>query len=207
MCRASLRETVRETLRQGHLLELKFDMVRKLILGVALASILATAQEGVDQGSIVDGSYSNPFFGLTLTPPLGVRLSSKPIVKSTDSHRTTFQLANGWADPELGRVRKGIVLYADNQDPLPAKSRGAEKYLARVARHQLQDGYEVLDQNLISVLADRSFLRADFKKGVVSEAILVTEAKGFIIVMIFTGGSVDEINNLIRNTKLQISAQ
>ena len=56
-------------------------------------------------------------------------------------------------------------------------------------------------------LGNAKFLEADFKRGEVSEAVLVTLRKGYALVFVFNADSPTDLDNLISSSRITFSNQ
>jgi hypothetical protein len=154
-----------------------------------------------NKGMIEQGTYKNPSIGLEFTPAENLDLQ-EPEMRGAIV--TVKALDRGWSAGLLS-ARSLTVFSAEAFSRYPEGWRDATSYMKMVIRAQEADGF----QQIGSVTSDRmsgiQFVRADFTKGRVYEAVLVTAHNGYAFMFIFTGSGVGVTNVLIASTKVKFT--
>jgi TonB family protein len=154
------------------------------------------------RGQIRDGVYENSFFGLTYIPDARLIFNTSDFFAHDAATVSTLGLFSAWAEAQIGRARMGAVAYADRMSNYPEECRNSEGILWRIVRNQLGDGYQVVNEKKSRALGETIFLEADFTRGEVSEAILITVRKGYALVFIFNAANPTDLDNLISSSRI-----
>ena len=154
------------------------------------------------RGQIQDGSYENSFFGLTYTPDARLIFNTSTFFADNAATVDTVGLFSAWAEVQIGRVRIGAVGYAERLSTFPEGCRNTEDILSRIVQNQRGDGYQVVNEKKPRPLGETMFLEADFRRGEVSEAVIITLRKGYALVFIFNAANPTELDNLISSSRI-----
>src|SRR5258708_3369866 len=136
-----------------------------------------------NKGMIEKGTYKDPSIGLEFTPAENLDLQEPEMRGATV---TVQALDRGWSAGLLS-ARSLTVFYAGAFSLYPERWRNATSYMKMVARAQEVDGLQQIGSVTSDQMSGIQFVRADFTKGRVYEAVLVTAHSGYAFVFIFTG--------------------
>lgn len=154
-----------------------------------------------NKGMIEQGTYKNPSIGLEFTPAENLGLQEPemrgPVV-------TVKALDRGWSAGLLS-ARSLTVFSAEAFSRYPEGWRDATSYMKMVIRAQEADGFQQIGSVTSDQMSEIRFVRSDFTKGRVHEAVLVTAHNGYAFVFIFTGSGVGVTNVLIASTKVKFT--
>lgn len=176
-----------------------------------------------DDGSVIDGAYTNRFFGFSVTYPkdwvvhgeaTNIRLkemgkeratstgamsaaSSEVVLKNTYQLLTTFQFPLGAAI----EVNPSFMLVAERVSHAPGIVTGRD-YLLHVRPLMIKTGMvPVNDEPVELTLAGRKFFRQDSRMQIngvsVEQTIIITVSKGFAIAFILSGKDQSAINEMV----------
>ena len=155
-----------------------------------------------NKGMIEKGTYKNPSIGLEFTPAENLDLQEPEMQGATV---TVTAQDRGWTAGLLS-ARSLTVFYAATFSRYPERWRDATSYMKMVIRAQEANGFQQIGSLASGQMSGIQFLRADFTKGRVYEAILVTAHNGYAFVFIFTGSGVRVTNKLIASTKVKFTS-
>ena len=160
------------------------------------------------KGVIEQGTYKNPSIGLEFTPAEGLHLE-EPEMKGTPGAASFFISVQAFSDRTLLHgifsPRSTLVFLADALAFYPQEQRDPARYLQKVKRANLADGYQQVGEDTPAQMSGIAFLRADFIKGEVHETVLITTHNGYALLFIFADSSIERTNKLIASTKVKLS--
>jgi hypothetical protein len=169
----------------------------------------SSAQQVIPTKGLVEkGVYKNLSIGIEFTPAENLHLQ-EPEMMGTPGKVPLVITVSALADRTLFSgvfsARDVTVFSADALAYYPEDQRNAARYLKKVIRAQEVDGFKQLDGAASEHISDIEFVRADFVKGAVREAVLVVAHNGYACVFIFAGSDVDAVNKLIASTKVKLA--
>ena len=159
----------------------------------------------LEKGFVDGGTYKNGSIGLEFSPAPPLVLG-KPEVKGLSADAAPLVTIGAWGDANKFSARQGTVFYADPLFPYPADQRSTGAYLKMVIKGNQTWGFELLESGLKDEMGGFSFARADFKRGVVYEAILVKACATDAFVFVFTGSRREAVNALIGASHLKFDS-
>ena len=160
------------------------------------------------KGLIEQGTYKNPSIGLEFTPAENLHLQEsemKGTPGTTPLLITVQALADRGLISGLFSARSLTIFYADTLAYYPEEQRNAPRYLKKVIRANEADGFQHVDGETSDKISEIPFVRADFVKGEVHEAVLVMTHNAYAFVFIFAGSDVEVTNKLIASTKVKLT--
>jgi len=160
------------------------------------------------KGLIEQGTYKNPSIGLEFTPAENLHLQ-EPEMKGTPGTTPLVITVSALADLGLFSgifsPRSVTGFYADALAYYPEDQRNAGRYLKKAIRANEEDGFHQIEGATSDQISGIPFVRADFVKGQVHEAVLVAIHNGYAFVFIFAGSDVGAVNKLITSTKVKFT--
>jgi hypothetical protein len=169
----------------------------------------STQQVGPTKGTVEQGTYKNSSIGIEFKPAENLHLQ-EPEMKGTPGKVPLVITVAAQADRTLFSgvfsSRDATVFYADALAYYPEDQRNAARYLKKIVRAQEVDGYRQLDSPASDHVGEIEFVRADFIKGGVREAVLLVIHNGYAFVFIFASSDVDSVNKLIASTKVKLAS-
>ncbi len=177
------------------------------LITLILLSAVAMAQKVrpvANAGKVENGTYTNSYLGVEFTPPAGLSFGN-PEMRGTPGSLPLLITVTAAEAPQPTRATNVIAFYSDEQAYYPAAKRTAEAYRDRVVRSQINDGFRQVQGLSEASVSGNKFLRVDFQKERVYEAVLVGNHLGQALVFIFAADSQQTVDNLIAGTKLKLS--
>lgn len=159
------------------------------------------------KGFIEQGTYKNASIGLEFTPAENLHLQEPEIRAkpgTVDSNITVSALADTGLFSGFS-ARSLTTFYADLLARYPERSRNSASYMKMVTRAQEADGFQHVGSVASDQMSGISFVRSDFTRRKVYEAVLVTTHNSYAFVFIFAGSSVEVTNTLIASTKVKFA--
>ena len=158
-----------------------------------------------ESGAVEGRTYKNSTIGVELIPAPELQLG-QPELKGKPGTVPLLVTITAAAQPKPGVPRPVMAFYADAMAYYPENRRSTDAYMGRVALGNQNQG-------LLPVEAEGSersfggvaFLRRDFAKGPVYEAVLVRACKPQALVFIFTGSGRDSVDKLISSTQFKLN--
>lgn len=157
----------------------------------------------MEKGKVEGRTYRNPSIGLEFTPPAGLTFGTPELIGNPSTVPLTATVA-AWGKEKLLPIKDGAIFYAEALAYYPDGQRSTEAYMRKVARLNQQEGFEPEGNTLAAKLGGIPFLRSDFKKWPVYEAVLVKACAAQVFVFIFTGSDRDTVNTVISGTDLKV---
>ena len=160
------------------------------------------------KGLVEKGVYKNSSIGIEFTPAENLHFQDPEMMGTPDKVPLVITIA-ALADRTLFSgvfsPRDVTVFSADALAYYPEDQRNVARYLKKVVRAQEVDGFKQLEGPSTEKISDIEFVRADFVKGAVREAVLVVTHNGYACVFIFAGSDIDAVNKLIASTKVKLT--
>ncbi len=175
---------------------------RRLLPPAPDANLVAPASM---RGEIRDGSYENSYFGLSYTPDAILTFNTSKFFAGNSATVNNFGLFSAWADEQVGRARMGAVAYAERLSNYAEGCRDIENILRRYVQNQRGDGYQVVSEKKLRQLRNITFLEADFRRGEVSEAIVLTSRKGYVLVFVFNASNPTDLDIFISSSRIALA--
>jgi TonB family protein len=157
------------------------------------------------RGQIRDGTYENSYFGLTYTPDAMVIFNASKFFANNPATVNSFGLFSAWAEEQVGKATMGAVAFADRLSNYPEGCRDTENILTRYIQNQRGDGYQVVNEKKQRQLGNITFLEADFRRGQVSEAVLLASRKGYVLVFVFNASNPTDLDNFISSSRIALA--
>lgn len=162
------------------------------------------------KGQVEKGVYKNESIGLQFTPPENLHFQAPELMGTPG---TVPLLIKVEADADRGLL-SGLfstgsltIFYADALAYYPEDQRNAARYMNKVIRTNEADGYQHLEGKGSDEISGVSFVRADFTKGDLHEAVLVTTHNDYAFVFIIAGPDIGVVNKIVASTNLKFIPQ
>jgi hypothetical protein len=156
-----------------------------------------------DKGVVEGRTYKNASVGLEITPPPGLAFGD-PELKGNPGTVPLLVTITAAGEPKLLSAREVMAFYTDALAYYPEARRSTDAYMQRVIRGNQKEGFETSDGILESKWGGLTFVRQDFKKGIVYEGVLVKACRAQALVFIFGDSDRDAVNKLIAATELKL---
>jgi len=159
-------------------------------------------------GKVVEGTYKNPSIGIELTPAENLHLED-PEMKGTPGTTPLLIVISASESGLLKGLlspRSVMIFDADALAYYPADQRTVDRYIKKVIRANEADGYKTINPGASAQFSGIPVERAEFLKGEVHEAVLITIHNGYAFVFIFAGADFESINKSIAATKVKLAA-
>jgi hypothetical protein len=160
------------------------------------------------KGLVEKGAYKNSSIGIEFRPAESLHFQDPEMMGTPGKVPlviTVAALADRTLFSGVFSARDVTVFSADALAYYPEDQRNAPRYLKKVVRAQEVDGFKQLPGAASEKISDIEFVRADFVKGAVREAVLVVTHNGYACVFIFAGSDDDAVNKLIASTKVKLT--
>jgi hypothetical protein len=157
----------------------------------------------MDKGKVEGRTYRNPSIGLELTPAPELEWGT-PEAEGPPGAVSVFVKVEAWGEQKLFSARNGTVFYAEALSNLPTEHRSTEAYMRSLVSGNQTHGFDPVQEHLECKVGGVTFLRTDFKKDVVYEAVLVKTCNTRVLVFIFTGSNRDVVDRLLAATSLKL---
>jgi hypothetical protein len=162
-----------------------------------------------DPGSIIDGVYSNPYFGFTYKLPFGwvdrsQAMQDDSAEAASDPAKSVLLLAVFEQPPEAPRqaVNSGVVIAAESVSAYPGLKTAAD-YFGILAQLTTGKGFQEADDPAAVAVSGKSLIRGDFSKQTgkttIHQTALVFLEKSYAVSFTLIGASEDEVNSLVEN--------
>lgn len=164
----------------------------------------------VTKGQVENGVYKNDSIGLQFTPAGNLHLQAPeimgtpgtvPLLVKVEADADRTLISGLFSAPGL------TIFYADALAFYPEDQRNATRYLKKVSQTNEAEGYQHVDAKGPVEISGVSFVRADFAKSGVHEAVLVTTHNQFAFVFIFAGPDIGVVNKLVESTNVKFIPQ
>ena len=156
-----------------------------------------------DLGSVADGVYRNPFFGISYKTPFGwVERTSQMREDSNDPPKGQVLLAVFARPPEAtgDTINSAVVIAAESVSSYPGLKTAAD-YFVPLTEVTMAKGFKVVNEPYDFSRGANQVIRGDFSKELgtltMHQASLVTLRKGYVVSFTFIGGSEDEVQALV----------
>jgi hypothetical protein len=160
------------------------------------------------KGQIEKGTYKNPSIGLEFTPADNLHLQ-EPEMRGTPGTTpliiTVEARSEGGLVSSLISIRSLTTFYADALAYYPEEQRNATSYLKKIILANESVEFQHVDGKTSEQISGIQFLRADFVKEDVHEAVLVVTRHAYAFVFIFAGSDVEATNKLIAATDVKFT--
>jgi hypothetical protein len=156
-----------------------------------------------DKGVVEGRTYKNASVGLEITPPPGLAFGD-PELKGNPGTVPLLVTITAAGEPTLFSAREVMAFYTDALAYYPEGRRSTDAYMQRVIRGNQKEGFEISDGISDSKWGGLTFVRQDFKKGIVYEGVLVKACRAQALVFIFGDSDRDAVNKLIAATELKL---
>ena len=158
-----------------------------------------------ETGSVEGRTYKNSSIGIELIPAPELQFGA-PVLKGKPGTVPLLVTITAAAQPTPGVPRPVMAFYADAMGYYPENRRSTEAYMGRVTLgNQRQGLLAVGESESERKFGGVAFLRRDFEKGAVYEAVLVRACKPQALVFIFTGSGRDPVDELIAATHFKLN--
>jgi hypothetical protein len=161
-----------------------------------------------DLGSIHDGAYRNPYFGVSYKIPVGWVDRTKDMQPGNGPGKGLVLLAIFERPPEaLGEAVNSAVVIA--AEPVASYSglKTAADYFEPLTELATGKGFKVVNQPYEFSIGSKALVRADFTKALGQQAMhqasVAQMEKGYFVSFTFIGGSEDEVEELIGRLSLK----
>lgn len=158
-----------------------------------------------DPGSITDGVYTNPYFGITYKLPYGwVDRTSAMQDDSSDAAKSVVLLATFEQPPEAPReaINSGVVIAAESVSAYPGLKTALD-YFGILTQLTTDKGFKGVGEPAEISVGTRVLIRGDFSKemgkNTIHQTALVFLEKSYVVSFTLIGSSEDEVNALIEN--------
>jgi hypothetical protein len=162
------------------------------------------------EGQVEKGVYKNESIGLEFTPSEDLHLQA-PVLMGTPGTVPLLIKVEAHADRGLlsGLFSAGslTIFYADALAYYPEDQRNAARYLKKVVGTNEADGYQHVDGKGSDEISGVSFVRADFTKGDLYEAVLLTTHNDYAFVFIFAGPDIGVVNKMVASSNVRFIPQ
>jgi hypothetical protein len=169
------------------------------------------AVAGIDQGSITDGAYRNPSFGLTCKIPFGwvdrtAEMREGDATSASDPAQSLVLLAVFERPPEAtgSTINSAIVIAAEKVSQYSGLKTAVD-YFGPITELATAKGFKVVNEPYEFPVGAKPLVRSDFSKPrgslTMVQSSLVLLEKGYVVSFTFIGGSEDEVNGLIENLR------
>jgi hypothetical protein len=155
-------------------------------------------------GQIQNGTYGNPFFGMTFTPPPEVSIEEGDGTGLPPLDRF-FGLFHAVPNSRLDKPTTVIIAVANSYLSLPESNRTSEFVLGTIVRNQRANGYDVVNEKKQVQWGNVAFLQADFRRGAVSESVRLTWRKSYALVFIFGSNDTSTLAHLISASRISFA--
>ncbi len=180
-------------------------------------SALASKRLVPDPGSVSNGVYRNPFFGISYKIPYGwvertadMRQSDVPRSdmpennqrKGNEPGKALVLLSVFAHPPEVtgDTVNAAVVIAAESTSSYPGLKTPAD-YFVPLTEVTMAKGFKVVNEPYDFSRGANQVIRSDFSKELgnltMHQASLVTLKKGYVLSFTFIGGSDDEVQELV----------
>jgi len=183
------------------------------------------AEARLEAGSVSNGVYRNPAFGVTYKIPPGWVLRTAEM-NAREGDSTAKRDFEADARPDGGCPHTGCVLLAAFSRPPDARGedvnasiliaaesaatypglRDAVQYFGPVSEIAQARGFEAADDPYQLVVGSKTLVRGDFQKDVgtrvMRQSTLVILARGYVVSFTFIGGTQDEVEELVAGLSL-----
>lgn len=155
-----------------------------------------------DLGSLTDGVYHNPFFGIRYKAPFGWVDRTQDMREDSAPGKSLLLLATFSRPPQAtgSTVNSAVIIAAESIADYPGLKTAAD-YFDPITELTTSNGFKVVNEPYEFSLGGRHMVRSDFSKDVGSlkmlQSTLVSLQKGHALSFTFIGGDEEEIENLI----------
>ena len=177
----------------------------------------------LDPGAVSAGVYRNPTFGFTCKIPPAWVLRTEELnqqqgddekadagKKATDAGRVLLAAFSRPPEARAEDVNGSILVAAESAAAYPGL-KDAAQYFDPVTEVAKAQGFEVVEEPYEFVIGAKTVVRGDFEKNVGTRAMrqstIVVLARGYAISFTFIGGTMDEVEELIRGLTFAASAK
>jgi hypothetical protein len=157
-----------------------------------------------EPGSISNGVYRNPFFGISYKIPFGwVERTAQMREDSNEPHNGQALLAVFERPPEAtgNSINSAVVIAAETVSSYPSLKTAAD-YFIPLTEVTTAKGFKVVNEPYDFSRGSNQLVRGDFSKELgtltMHQASLVTLKKGYVVSFTFIGGSDDEVEELMQ---------
>lgn len=157
----------------------------------------------LDKGSVEGRTYKNVSIRLEFTPAQKLKFTT-PEMRTGPDGTPALVTVSAWGKKHVFSPREGTIFRAETLAAYPADHRSLQAYMVGVVESREKEGFALVDASADSKLSDVSFKRADFKKGLVYEAVLVKGCENHILMFVFTGPARESVDKLVAATDLKI---
>lgn len=150
----------------------------------------------IDQGVVQGKTYKNVDLGIELTPASNLRFDTPRLMGSPATGHVLVTVG-AWSEEDWQGMKEGTTFYAELLVMYPEDQRSAEDYMKKVVRQQTDDGFQQPKNESSTRLAGTWFVRSDFLKDSVYEAVFVKACDQWMFVFIFSGHGFEAVKRLI----------
>jgi hypothetical protein len=173
----------------------------------------------LDLGTMSNGTYRNPSFGLNCKVPQGWVLRTEEMNERDDEQqdpaagKTGRVLLAAFSRPPAARgedVNSSILIAAESASEYPGLKEAAQ-YFGPVTEIAKARGFEVAEEPYDFSIGTKTLVRGDFQKDVGSrvmrQSTLAILARGYLVSFTFIGGTEDEVEELIAGLSFGVGAK
>jgi hypothetical protein len=142
-----------------------------------------------EDGSVVDGVYTNPYFALRYPLPAGWKEGLQPPRPSY----TGYYVLTTPAPPEDARAT--ILVAAQDAFFVAEPANGAVALAEDLARRTSEDDRTTTEPSMVTI-AGRSFARIAIRRSPLSQIVLATDIRCHVLVFTFTGAEFERLEQL-----------
>lgn len=160
-----------------------------------------------DSGSVVDGTYRNPFFQVTCQIPFGWVDRTSEMAAESDTETSKLLLAAFERPPAAtgSTVNAAIVLAVEPASTYPALKTALD-YFGPLGESTKAKGFKVFNDAYDFPVDGKNVIREDFSKNLGSitmhQSSLAMLSKGWVLSFTFIAGSDEDVTELIEKLKL-----
>jgi hypothetical protein len=167
-------------------------------------STLASKTLIPESGSVSNGVYRNPFFGISYKVPYGWVERTKQMheEEENDPVKGLVLLAAFARPPEAtgDTVNAAVVIAAESASSYPGLKTAAN-YFVPLTEVTMAKGFKLVNEPYEFPIGAKQLVRADFSKELgkltMHQTSLVMLKKGYVVSFTFIGGSDDEVQELV----------
>ena len=152
-------------------------------------------------GSVVDGTYRNPFFNFSYRLPFGWVDRTEAMQEGSEPGKSMVLLAVFERPPEASgkTINSAVVIAAESVSSYPGLKTAAD-YFGPLTELTTGKGFKVENEPYSFAVGAKNLVRADFSRETnglsMWQSSVVMLEKGYIVSATFIGGTEDEVDGL-----------
>jgi hypothetical protein len=173
-----------------------------LLAAILVPFVLGACQERTNPNS--PRTYTSAILGFSYTYPGQLIPNTEELRRNLNSTQKGEAqegvLFSAFERPSPPRAREAVVINAENSS-IDKANFDAKHCLQKVTIYQSSQGWAVLRQDMPAIYDGEYFLRGDYQKAnpLVFQTVICTIWEGSALEFIFSAGTEDEINQLVRS--------